>query len=89
MHTTVLKVDAFIALAASRGHTTYEQQAAATGLAIGTLHRLRNGGPAGPAAIASICTTYGVDFESVFTFGTVAPKRVPVQPTHRSLKAAA
>lgn len=89
MRTTVLKVDAFIDLAASRGHTTYEQQAAATGLAVGTLHRLRSGGPAGPAAIASICTTYGANFEDVFTFGTIAPKRVPVQTTRRVKAAAA
>ncbi|MGW2742325.1 helix-turn-helix domain-containing protein [Streptomyces sp. NPDC001450] len=74
MDTIVLKVDDFLVVANSRGHTTYEQLAAATGLGVGTLHRLRNGGPAGPTAIARICSTYGVAFEDVFTFGTAKPK---------------
>ncbi|MFD5838177.1 helix-turn-helix domain-containing protein [Streptomyces collinus] len=74
MDTIVLKVEEFLDMAGARGHTTYEKLSAATGLSFGTLHRLRNGGPAGPAAIAKICTTYGVAFEDVFTFGTVKPK---------------
>ena len=89
MDTIVLKVDDFLVVANSRCHTTYEQLAGATGLGVGTLHRLRNGGPAGPTAIARICSTYGVAFEAVFTFGTAAPKRVPAQRRGRRVKARA
>lgn len=89
MHTIVLQVDAFVALAASRGHTTYEQQAEATGLGQGTLHRIRNGEPVSSTTIAAICSTYDVPFEDVFTFGTVKPKRVPAIPRSRRVKAAA
>ncbi|MGW2708645.1 hypothetical protein ACWC4J_06585 [Streptomyces sp. NPDC001356] len=64
-----LRVDEFVALAASRGHLTFEAQAAATGLGIGTIHRLRNGGPASASAVAAICQGYGVDFDAVFVFG--------------------
>lgn len=74
MDTIVLRVDEFVALAASRGDTTYEQQAATTGLGVGTLHRLRNGEPPSSAAIAKVCAAYGVAFDDVFAFGTVAPK---------------
>jgi hypothetical protein len=89
MHTIVLKVDDFLGLATARGHTTYELQAAATGLGIATLHRMRNGAPASSTAIAAVCATYGVDFDQVFTFGTVAPKRVSAQPARRVKAAAA
>jgi hypothetical protein len=73
METIVLRVADFLEVANARGDITYEQQAAATGISVGTLHRLRSGGPAGPAAIARICTTYGVAFEDVFAFGAVGP----------------
>jgi hypothetical protein len=89
MDTIVLKADDFLAVAGARGHTTYEQQATATGISVGTLHRLRSGGPAGPSAIARICSTYGVAFEDVFTFGTAVPKRVPAQRRGRRVKARA
>ncbi|MEW1866990.1 helix-turn-helix transcriptional regulator [Streptomyces caelestis] len=56
----------FLALAESRGHRTFEAQAAATGLGIGTIHRLRTGQPASASAVAAICSTYGVRFEDVF-----------------------
>ncbi|MEU0675422.1 helix-turn-helix transcriptional regulator [Streptomyces sp. NPDC006172] len=88
MDTIVLKVGDFLDVAGARGHTTYEQMAAATGLGVGTLHRLRNGGPAGPAAIAKICHTYGVNFEAVFRFGTAAPKHAPRRLGHRTGAAA-
>lgn len=89
MHTIVLKVDDFLDLATARGHTTYELQAAATGLGIATLHRMRNGAPASSTAVAAVCATYGVDFDQVFTFGTVKPKRVRAQRPARLMKAAA
>jgi DNA-binding Xre family transcriptional regulator len=75
MDTIVLKVEDFLDVAAARGHTTYEQQAAATGLGIGTLHRIRSGEPVSSTTVAAICSSYGVAFEDVFTFGTAAPKR--------------
>ncbi|MEU3289951.1 hypothetical protein [Streptomyces longwoodensis] len=87
MDTIVLKVEDFLDVAGARGHTTYEQQAEATGLGIATLHRLRAGGPAGPAAIAKILTTYGVSFEEVFTCGTATPR--PTRRPARRVKAAA
>lgn len=89
MDTIVLKVDDFLNVAGARGHTTYDQQAAATGLGVGTLHRLRGGGPAHPTAIARICTTYGVAFEDVFTFGTVASAQSRARAAARREKAAA
>ncbi|MET9142387.1 helix-turn-helix domain-containing protein [Streptomyces sp. NPDC058319] len=88
MDTIVLKVKDFLDVAGARGHTTYEQQATATGLSNGTLHRLRRGGPAGPAVIARICTTYDVTFEDVFEFATTAqPQRS--RPKRARLQAAA
>lgn len=89
MDTIVLKAEAFRELAVARGHTTYDDQAAATGLGVGTLHRLRNGGPAGPTAIARICTTYGARFEDVFEFSAVAPAVRPKAREHRRVKAVA
>ncbi|MFF9088595.1 hypothetical protein ACF1BE_19625 [Streptomyces sp. NPDC014991] len=76
MDTIVLKVADFLTVAGARGHATYEQQAAATRLGMGTLHRLRNGGPASPTAIARICTTYDVAFDDVFAFDTATARRV-------------
>ncbi|MFF7171140.1 helix-turn-helix domain-containing protein [Streptomyces pseudovenezuelae] len=86
MHTIVLKVDEFVALAASRGHTTYEQQAEATGLGQGTMHRIRNGEPVSSTTIAAICSTYGADFDALFTFGMVKPKHVPPVPSVRPVR---
>ncbi|GGQ80957.1 helix-turn-helix domain-containing protein [Streptomyces flaveolus] len=83
MDTIVLNTKAFEAVTSARGHSTYEQQAEATGISVGTLHRLRAGGPAGPAAIARICLTYGVAFDDVFTFGTVAPAQSRRRPAPR------
>jgi hypothetical protein len=88
MDTIVLKVEDFLDVAGARGHTTYEQQAEATGMSVGALHRLRNGGQAGPAAIARILTTYGVRFEDLFTFGTVASTQAKARAAQR-VKAAA
>jgi len=87
MDTIVLKVDSFLDVAAARDHTTYEQQSEATGISVGALHRLRNGGPAHPTAIARICQTYGVNFDDVFEFGSITPTRS--KTTARSIKAAA
>lgn len=93
MHTIVLRVDEFVALAASRGHTTYEQQAEAAGIGQGTMHRIRAGEPVSSTTVAAICNAYGVAFDDVFRFGTVKPKRVPSVPplirSRRSVKAAA
>ncbi|MFE9624245.1 helix-turn-helix domain-containing protein [Streptomyces sp. NPDC006527] len=86
MDTIVLKVGDFLDVARARGHTTYEQLSAATGLGVATLHRLRNGGPAGPAAIAKICQTYGVAFEDVFAFGTATPAQSPARRTRRQTR---
>ncbi|MCU8589361.1 helix-turn-helix domain-containing protein [Streptomyces sp. A13(2022)] len=89
MDTIVLKVTAFEAVTNAQGHTTYEQQADATGLSAGVLHRLRNGGAAGPSAIARICTTYGAAFDEMFEFGTVAPTQHSPRAARRRVKAAA
>ena len=72
-----LRVDEFVTLAASRGHCTFEAQAAATGLGIGTIHRLRNGGPASATAVAAICSAYGVEFADVFVIGEPAESPQP------------
>ncbi|WP_327162053.1 helix-turn-helix domain-containing protein [Streptomyces zaomyceticus] len=64
---------AFATLATANGHHTYEQQAEATGLGIGTIHRLRNGSPASSASVAAICNAYGVEFADLFVIGTTAP----------------
>lgn len=53
-------------LAKAHGHLTYEQQAAAAGLGVATIHRLRNGGAASSAAVAAICVAYGVEFADLF-----------------------
>ncbi|MDV6290275.1 hypothetical protein R2F25_30150 [Streptomyces sp. UP1A-1] len=82
MHTIVLKVDEFVALAASRGHTSYETQASATGLGVATLHRIRNGELASAGAVAAICATYGVEFDAVFEFRTVTTTRTRPRATH-------
>lgn len=73
MDTIVLRLDAFKAVTSAEKHVTYEQQAEATGLSVGVLHRLRNGGPAAGTTIARICTTYGVAFDDLFVIGTVTP----------------
>lgn len=83
MHTIVLKVDDFVALAASRGHTSYETQAAETGLGVATLHRIRNGEPASAGAVAAICATYGVEFGDVFEFRTATAARKTRAPRRR------
>ncbi|MFD5663399.1 helix-turn-helix domain-containing protein [Streptomyces anthocyanicus] len=83
MHTIVLKVDDFVALAASRGHTSYEMQAAETGLGVATLHRIRNGEPASSTAIAAICATYGVEFGDVFEVRTATTARKTRMPSRR------
>lgn len=77
-----LKVSEFLALAGSRGHDTFEKQAAATGLGMGTIHRLRNGQPAGQRAVAAICGAYGVRFEAVFVIDEVQalPKKRVQKP---------
>ena len=61
-----LRVEQFIDLAGSRGHRTFEQQAAATGLGVGTIHRLRNDQPASAGAVAAICSAYGCEFADLF-----------------------
>lgn len=61
-----LRAVAYLELATANGHLTYEQQAAAAGLGIGTIHRIRNGGPASSTAVAAICNAYGVEFADVF-----------------------
>ncbi|MFD9569928.1 hypothetical protein ACFWBI_08800 [Streptomyces sp. NPDC059982] len=67
-----LRTPAFTDLAMSRGHRTYEQQATAAGLGIGTMHRLRNGAPADSRSIAKICNAYGVNFDALFVIKTDA-----------------
>ncbi|MFF5285238.1 helix-turn-helix domain-containing protein [Streptomyces sp. NPDC013171] len=67
-----LQTVAFAALAAAHGHTTYEQQAGATGLGIGTIHRLRSGAPASSTSVAAICSAYGVEFADIFVISTPA-----------------
>lgn len=89
MDTIVLNVAAFEAVTSAHGHATYEQQADATGLSVGVLHRLRNGGAAGPSAIARICTTYGATFDELFKFGTAAPAAARTRAARRRVKAAA
>jgi hypothetical protein len=61
-----LRPNAFTKLAASRGLRTYAEQAAAAGIGIGTMHRLRGGAPADSRSIAKICNGYGVNFDDVF-----------------------
>ncbi|BDH04854.1 helix-turn-helix domain-containing protein [Streptomyces seoulensis] len=61
-------------LAESNGHLTYGQRAVAAGLGAGTIHRLRNGGPASATAVAAICVAYGVEFGDVFE---VTPAAAP------------
>ncbi|WP_031046842.1 helix-turn-helix domain-containing protein [Streptomyces sp. NRRL F-5650] len=89
MDTIVLNVTAFEAVTSAQGHTTYEQQTAATGLSVGVLHRLRNGGPASPMAIARICSTYGARFDELFEFRAVTTTRRNPRPVRRRVKAAA
>ncbi|MEV5911113.1 helix-turn-helix transcriptional regulator [Streptomyces chartreusis] len=67
-----LRAVQYLELATAHGHLTYEQQAAAAGLGIATIHRLRNGGPASATAVASICNTYGVEFADVFEIAAAA-----------------
>jgi hypothetical protein len=61
-----LRIRAYQELAETRGHRTYEAQAAAAGLGIATIHRLRAGQPAGARAVAALCRTYGVEFDDLF-----------------------
>ncbi|MFE5658316.1 helix-turn-helix domain-containing protein [Streptomyces sp. NPDC056517] len=68
-----LRTVAFAEMAAANGHHSFEQQAKATGLGIGTIHRLRNGGPASSASVAAICNAYGVEFADMFVISTTAP----------------
>ncbi|MCX4615752.1 hypothetical protein [Streptomyces mirabilis] len=85
MSVITLRVDEFLDLARSRGHHTYEQQAAATGLGIATMHRLRSGGTASATAVASICSAYGVEFADVWAIGqpAAAPATAEsAQPKH-------
>ncbi|MGW1587273.1 hypothetical protein [Streptomyces sp. NPDC002386] len=85
-----LRVVEFETLAESRGHDTFEKQAAATRLGAGTIHRLRSGEPASAGAVARICSAYGVQFEAVFVIDDTP---APVQPkplrTRRARKALA
>jgi uncharacterized protein (DUF2336 family) len=74
-----LRVDDFVALAGSRGQHTFEAQAAATGLGIGTIHRLRSGEPASAPAVARIIRAYGVAFDDVFVIDEAG---VPAEPKH-------
>lgn len=69
-----LRVAEYLDLARSRGHLTHEQQANATSLGAGTIHRLRNGQPASATAVAAILRAYGCDFEAVFEVHEVAVK---------------
>lgn len=89
MHTIALRVDEFVGLAASRGDTSYEMQADATGLGVATLHRIRNGEPASSTAVAAICSTYGVEFDAVFEFRTVTTVQSRARAARRRVKAAA
>jgi transcriptional regulator with XRE-family HTH domain len=59
----------YLELARAHGHLTYEQQAAAAGLGIATIHRLRNGSPASSQAVAALCNTYSVEFADLFEIG--------------------
>ncbi|AQW55240.1 helix-turn-helix domain-containing protein [Streptomyces violaceusniger] len=72
----LLRIDEYLKLATAHGHLTYEAQALAAGLGVGTIHRVRNGGPAGPSTVAAICSTYGVEFSDVFVLGSAAAKPV-------------
>ncbi|MFI9600378.1 hypothetical protein ACIHCX_10935 [Streptomyces sp. NPDC052043] len=77
-----LRVAAFLDLARSRGHHTFEQQAIATGVGIATIHRLRRGQPASSTAVAAICSAYGVEFADVFVIG-----EVQAQPQNKAVAA--
>ncbi|MCT9139031.1 helix-turn-helix domain-containing protein [Streptomyces violarus] len=79
-----LRAVAYLELATANGHLTYEQQAVAAGLGAGTIHRLRNGGPASSTAVAAICNAYGVEFADVFEIAAVE-----VAPEGETNKAAA
>jgi hypothetical protein len=72
-----LRVAEYLELAAARGHDTFEQQAAAAGLGVATIHRLRNGQPASATAVAAILHAYGCEFSDVFTLAmnTAEPSR--------------
>ncbi len=67
-----LRTVAFAEMAEARGLRTYEQQATAVGVGIGTMHRLRNGGPADSRSIAKICNAYGANFDALFFIKTDA-----------------
>lgn len=67
-----LRSNDFATLAESRGLRTYQDQAAAAGIGIGTMHRLRGGAPADSRSIAKICNAYGVNFDELFVIKDAA-----------------
>lgn len=73
-----LRTVEYLELATAHGHLTYEQQAIAAGLGAGTIHRIRNGGPASATAVAAICNAYGVEFADVFEIAAI---EVPAEQT--------
>lgn len=75
MSSIKLRVAEYLELAAARGHDTFEQQAAAAGLGVATIHRLRNGQPASATAVAAILHSYGVDFSDVFELAMAETSR--------------
>lgn len=86
MFSIFLRVDEYLDLARASGHLSYEQQANAAGLGVGTIHRLRNGSPASSTAVAALLTTYGTEFSELFTIGAPAE---PVEPTPEAVTAVA
>lgn len=67
-----LRPTAFVKLAKARGLRTYEAQAAAAGIGIATMHRLRGGFPADSSSIAKICNGYGANFDDLFVIKDAA-----------------
>lgn len=74
MSVILLNVEAYLDLAKAHQHDTYEKQARAAGLGVATIHRLRNGGPAGPKVIPALLTAYGVEFADLFRLDVTKPR---------------
>jgi hypothetical protein len=61
-----LKVSAYLAIAADRGHRTVEQRAHAAGIGMGTVSRITNGSPVGNRVMSRLMSTYDVGFDELF-----------------------
>lgn len=72
MTTIWLRTDAFLRVARAHGHTTYETQAAAANVGVGTLWRARNGLPVSSRTVAAILDAYNGRFDDLFSTGATA-----------------